>query len=58
VVPSLGADLPAETCRRHDTVQAWCSERQIRPSSKIVVANKIIDLAYTLPVLDHNELRT
>jgi hypothetical protein len=46
------ADLPTETCRRHETVEAWCSERQTRPPSKIVVANKIIDLAHTLPVLD------
>jgi hypothetical protein len=46
------ADLPAEICRRHDTVEAWCSERQIRPPSKIVVANKIVDLVHTVPILD------
>jgi hypothetical protein len=45
-------DLPAETCRRQETLEAWCSERQIRVPSKIVIANKIIDLAHTLPVLD------
>jgi len=45
-------DLPGETCKRPDAVEAWCNERQIRPPSKIVVANKIIDLVHTLPVLD------
>ena len=45
-------DLPAETCRRHETVQAWCTERQVRQPSKIVLANKIIDLAQSAPVLD------
>jgi predicted ATP-dependent endonuclease of OLD family len=44
--------LPRETCQRHETVQAWCHERQITPPSKIVVSNKIIDLVHEAPILD------
>jgi hypothetical protein len=46
------SDLPTAACRRPDVVEAWCTERQIRPPSKIVIANKIIDLAHELPILD------
>jgi hypothetical protein len=46
------ADLPTETCRRHEAVEAWCAERQVRSPSKIVVANKIIDLAQSATLLD------
>jgi predicted ATP-dependent endonuclease of OLD family len=45
-------DLPSETCRRHEAVEAWCQQRQIKPPSKIVVANKVIDLANEVPILD------
>ncbi len=46
------ADLPAEMCRRHEALEAWCAERQVRPPSKIVVANKVIDLAQSATLLD------
>jgi hypothetical protein len=47
-------DLPSETCRRHEAVEAWCQQRQIKPPSKIVVANKVIDLANEVPILDED----
>jgi hypothetical protein len=46
------SDLPTDICCRHETVEAWCGERQIRAPSKIVVANKVIDLTHDLPILD------
>jgi hypothetical protein len=44
--------LPADPCARHDAVTAWCQERQIHPPSKIAIANKVIELAGTVPLLD------
>jgi hypothetical protein len=47
-----GSDLPDDTCRRHDAVEAWCDARQIRKPSKIAVANKVIGLASQVMLLD------
>jgi predicted ATP-dependent endonuclease of OLD family len=46
------ADLPAETCQRHETVEAWCDARELHRPSKIAIANKIIELAGSTPLLD------
>jgi hypothetical protein len=46
------SDLPDDTCRRHDAVEAWCDARQIRKPSKIAVANKVIGLATQVMLLD------
>jgi AAA domain len=37
------ADLPSESCRRHEAVEAWRGERNLRAPSKIAIANKLID---------------
>lgn len=37
-------DLPAETCKRHKTVEAWCNARGVNPPSKPAIANKVLDL--------------
>jgi hypothetical protein len=45
-------ELPSKTCGRPEAVEAWCEARQITPPSKIVVANKIIDLVHEVAILD------
>lgn len=46
------ADLPVEACRRHDTLVAWCVARNLHAPGKIAIANNIIDLAVSVPLLD------
>lgn len=46
------ADLPSEPCRRHESVEAWCRERKLKPPSKIAIANKLIDQVGETALLD------
>lgn len=45
-------DLPAEPCQRPETVESWCEDRGVRPPGKVAVANKIVDLANEMSVVD------
>jgi AAA domain, putative AbiEii toxin, Type IV TA system len=53
-----GGDLPAETCRRPEMVDAWCEARQLQPPSKTAIANKIIELAGSKTLLDAQQAET
>lgn len=48
------SDLPTEPCRRPDAVRDWCEARSIRPPGKVALANKVIELAGDMPILDRN----
>jgi hypothetical protein len=45
-------NLPAETCQRHETVEAWCDARQLHRPSKIAIAIKLTELLESTPLLD------
>lgn len=45
-------DLPADTCQRHETVEAWCDARQLHRPSKIAIALKLIELVERRTLLD------
>jgi hypothetical protein len=51
-------DLPAELCKRPETVDAWCESRQLQPPSKPAIAIKIIELAEEKPLLDAQQAET
>lgn len=46
------ADLPSQTCRRHDAVVAWCETRGIHAPGKTSLANKVIEQYGDAPLLD------
>jgi hypothetical protein len=48
---SVGA-LPDVPCARPEAVKAWCEARSIQPPSKIAIANKVIELVGSSPLLD------
>jgi hypothetical protein len=52
------ADLPAEVCRRPETVDAWCQARQLQAPSKTAIANKVIELAGSKTLLDEQHTET
>jgi hypothetical protein len=45
-------DLPTETCRRHKRVERWFLDHELKPPSKVAVANKVLDLRGTRRLLD------
>lgn len=51
------AELPADPCRRHEAVSAWCEARGLREPGKVAIANKIVELPSERRVIatDHAE---
>ncbi|HEX5983693.1 MAG TPA: AAA family ATPase [Solirubrobacterales bacterium] len=59
--------LPAEPCRRHDAVSAWCHTQNLKEPGKTAIANKVLELRGSEPLTDpdhrealrelHKELR-
>ena len=45
-------DLPTDPCERPEAVESWCNARDIHPPGKVAIANKIVDLANEMPVID------
>lgn len=45
-------DIPAEPCRRHDAVVAWCEARSLHPPGKLALANKVVERAGSSPLVD------
>jgi AAA domain, putative AbiEii toxin, Type IV TA system len=45
-------DLPSEPCKRPETVESWCEDRGVHPPGKVAVANKIVDLANEMSIVD------
>jgi putative AbiEii toxin of type IV toxin-antitoxin system len=45
-------DLPEDPCQRPESVKAWCEKRSVHPPGKVAVANKIVDLAGEMSLVD------
>lgn len=45
-------DLPTETCARHDAVTEWFEANELRGPSKVAIANKILELRGSVPLVD------
>lgn len=46
------SDLPDDPCRRPEALTSWCETNSARPPGKVAIANKIVDLAGEIPLVD------
>lgn len=46
------SDLPEGPSRRPETLASWCNASGARPPGKVAIANKIVDLAGEMPLVD------
>ncbi|HEU4737586.1 MAG TPA: ATP-binding protein [Solirubrobacterales bacterium] len=46
------SDLPEESCRRPEALTNWCEANGARPPGKVAIANKVVDLAGEMPLVD------
>jgi energy-coupling factor transporter ATP-binding protein EcfA2 len=46
------SDLPEEPCQRPEALTSWCDTNEVHPPGKVAVANKIVDLAGEMGLVD------
>jgi hypothetical protein len=54
----LKDELPSEPCKRPEAIDAWCETRNLRAPGKTAIANKLIDLAGSQPLLAEQHVAT